>query len=175
MVHRVRAVRNPQVVVTVFVYGGGEGSEVAAPMAADILRAYFRLSPDAPLASAQPSGAPPVVIVAPRPASGPAPSRRYGGQVVGVDTWAREAPNVFGTVLDANGRGVAGVRVVADKCSGNAVHSTTTDANGAFSVEILYYKDSPRWCIHTVSPDSDPVPMDVAPYKRFTFQFVPTQ
>lgn len=166
---------NPQVVVAVFVYGGGEGSVVAAPIAADILRAYFRLSPDAPLASAQDSGAPPVVIVNPRPPSGAAPARRYAGQVVGIDNWGREAPNAFGTVLDASGRGVAGVRVVADKCGGSPVHSTATDANGAFSIEILYYKDSPRWCIHTLAPDSDPVTLDVAPYKRFTFQFVPTQ
>lgn len=167
---------NPQVVVTVFIFGGGEGSEVAAPVAADILRAYFRLNPDAPLASAQGSGAPPVVVVNPRPPSGPAAaSRKYSGQVVGVDAWGHEAPDVFGTVVDASGRGVAGVRVVADKCSGNAVHSATTDANGAFNLEILYYKDSPRWCIHTLSPDSDPVSIDVSPYKRFTLQFVPTQ
>lgn len=166
---------NPQVVVMTFVYGGGEGSEVAASIATDILRAYFRLSPDAPLASAQGTGAPPVIVVSPRPPSGAAPSRRYAGQVVGIDTWGREAPNAFGTVLDASGRGVAGVRVVADKCGGNPVHSTTTDANGAFSIEILYYKDSPRWCLHTLSPDSDPVTIDVSPYKRFTFQFVPMQ
>lgn len=40
---------NPEIAVVVFVYGGGEGSEVAAPIAADILRAYFKLPPDAPL------------------------------------------------------------------------------------------------------------------------------
>ncbi len=40
---------NPEIAVVVFVYGGGEGSEVAAPIAADILRAYFHLPADAPL------------------------------------------------------------------------------------------------------------------------------
>lgn len=39
----------PEVAVVVFVYGGGEGSEVAAPIAADILRAYFKLGDNAPL------------------------------------------------------------------------------------------------------------------------------
>lgn len=39
----------PQVAVVVFVYGGGEGSAVAAPIAADILRAFFKLPADAPL------------------------------------------------------------------------------------------------------------------------------
>ncbi len=40
---------NPEIAVVVFVYNGGEGSEVAVPIAADILRAYFKLPPDAPL------------------------------------------------------------------------------------------------------------------------------
>jgi penicillin-binding protein 2 len=34
---------NPQVAVAVIVYNGGEGSETAAPIAADILKAYFEL------------------------------------------------------------------------------------------------------------------------------------
>lgn len=39
----------PEVAVVVFVYNGGEGSEVSAPIAADILRAYFKLPESAPL------------------------------------------------------------------------------------------------------------------------------
>jgi penicillin-binding protein 2 len=45
---------NPQIVVTVFVFGGGEGSGTAAPAAADILRAYFELAPDSPRAPSTP-------------------------------------------------------------------------------------------------------------------------
>lgn len=32
---------DPEIVVTVFVFNGGEGSEVAAPITTDILRSYF--------------------------------------------------------------------------------------------------------------------------------------
>ena len=32
---------NPEIAVVVFVFDGGEGSEVAAPLAAEILSAYF--------------------------------------------------------------------------------------------------------------------------------------
>ncbi|MER3457541.1 MAG: hypothetical protein C4309_01795, partial [Chloroflexota bacterium] len=32
---------NPEVVVVVFLYNGGQGSESAAPIAAEILKAYF--------------------------------------------------------------------------------------------------------------------------------------
>jgi penicillin-binding protein 2 len=46
---------NPEVVVIVFVYNGGEGSKVAAPIASTILRAYFDLKA---LDAAQPPASP---------------------------------------------------------------------------------------------------------------------
>ena len=170
---------NPQIVVTIFVYGGGEGSEVAAPIAADILRAYFHLPADSPLASASaPSAAPPIVAPrsAPPPGSASAPAHKYSGKLLGVDGWNNEQPGIFGTVIDVSGRGVPGVRVVTDKCDNNVVFSATTDANGAFSFNALFWKDSSRWCVRTVTPaSSEPFAVDVAPYKRYTVQFVPVQ
>ena len=168
---------DPQIVVTVFVAGGGEGSEVAAPAATDILRAYFRLPPDAPLAGAAQPIAPPVVVHPPATSGGPvAPARKYTGRLQGTDDWKNELPGIFGTVVDASGRGVTGVRVVADKCDGNVAFSATTDANGAFNFGGVYWKDSARWCVRTVAPaDSDPFVVEVVPYKRYTVQFVPVQ
>jgi penicillin-binding protein 2 len=170
---------NPQIVVTVLVYGGGEGSEVAAPLAADILRAYFHLPTDSPLASASaPSAAPPVIAprAAPAPGSAPASSHKYVGKLLGVDGWNNEQPGIFGTAIDASGRGVPGMRVVTDKCDGNVVFSATTDANGAFSFNALYWKDSARWCVRTLAPaSSESFGVEVVPYKRYTVQFVPTQ
>ena len=169
---------NPQVVVTVFVFGGGEGSEAAGPATTDILRAYFRLNPDAPLASAAQPIAPPIVIRPPAPSggSGPvAPARKYAGRMLTVDTWG-ELPGIFGTVVDVTGRGVNGVRVAVDKCDGNAVFTATTDGNGAFRFNGVYWHDATRWCVRTLSPaDSDPLAIEVQPYKRYTVQFVPTQ
>lgn len=171
---------NPQIVVTVFVYGGGEGSAVAAPIAADILRAYFRLAPNAPLASANQTMAPPVV--APRPTTSPgtgpvaAPAHKYAGRPLNVDGWSNEQPGIFGTVVDVNGRGVNGVRVVVDKCDNSPVFTANTDGNGAFNFNGLYWHDTLRWCVRTVAPgDSDPLVVQVEPYKRYTIQFVPTQ
>ncbi len=170
---------NPQIVVGVFVYGGGEGSEVAMPAVANILRAYFRLPADSPLASApQQPIAPPVVAPRSAPSTGPAaaPARKYAGRLLGVDGWRNEQPGIFGTVVDANGRGVNGVRVVADKCDNNPVFTFTTDGNGAFSFNGVYWHDTLRWCVRTVAPaDSDAFDLAVEPYKRYTVQFVPTQ
>jgi len=167
---------NPQVVVTVFVFGGGEGSEVAGPAATDILRAYFRLDANSPVASAAQPIAPPVVVRPPSTGTGPVASpRKYIGRVVGADGWG-ELPGIFGTVVDASGRGVNGVRVVTDKCDGNAVFTATTDGNGAFRFNGVYWKESSRWCVRTVAPaESDALAIDVVPYKRYTVQFVPIQ
>jgi membrane peptidoglycan carboxypeptidase len=165
---------NPQIVVTVFIYGGGEGSAVAAPVAADILRAYFQLPANSPLVTAPPPLAPPVVAHTQGAGNAP-PAHKYTGRMLGTDGWQDEQPGIFGTVVDVNGRGVAGVRVVADKCDNNTVFSAATDGNGAFSFNAVYWKDSSRWCVRTVAPsDSDPFTVDVQPYNRYTIQFVPT-
>jgi penicillin-binding protein 2 len=169
---------NPQIVVTVFIAGGGEGSEVAGPAAADILRAYFNLAADSPLSEKiAPPVAPPVVMRPPAPTGGGpvAPAHKYTGRLLGMDSYG-ELPGIFGTVVDANGRGVIGVRVVADKCDGNVIFSANTDANGAFNFNGVYWKDAARWCVRTVAPaDSDSLGVDVTPYKRYTIQFVPVQ
>ncbi len=164
---------NPQIVVTVFVAGGGEGSEAATPVAADILRAYFRLPDSAPLASPPAPIAPPVAV---RPSTTRgAATPKYVGRLSSVDAGG-ELPGIFGTVVDAGGRGVNGVHVVADKCDGGQVFREITDGNGAFNFKGVYWKDSTRWCVRTVAPaDSDAFAISVEPYRRYIVQFVPTQ
>ncbi len=171
---------NPQIVVSVFVYGGGEGSAVAAPAAADILRAYFRLDANSPLVANTQPIAPSVVVKPSAPSGGtgpaPAPAHKYTGRVLGVDNWHEEQPGIYGTVVDATGHGVPNIRVAVDKCDGNAIFNATSDANGAFSFNGMYWHDTLHWCVRTTAPsDSDTLTVDVAPYKRYTVQFVPTQ
>lgn len=165
---------NPQIVVTVFVYGGGEGSEVAGPAVADILRAYFNLPSDAKVNQGPPISA--AVRTNPPAPGAPPAAHKYTGRLMSVDTLREETPAIFGTVVDVNGRGVASARVAVDKCDGNAVSTVSTDANGAFTVRVTAWKDAPRWCVRTVTPgDSDSLGIDMAPFKRFDVQFVPTQ
>ncbi len=163
---------NPQVVVTVFVAGGGEGSEVAAPAATEILRAYFRLPDNAPIAAPQQPLTPPVSA---RPPTTRGTPYKYAARLLGVDAGG-ELPGIFGTVVDAHGRGVNGVHVVADKCDGHPVFREVTDSNGAFNFKGVYWKDSLRWCVRTVAPgDSEPLTIQVEPYRRYIVQFAPTQ
>jgi len=86
---------------------------------------------------------------APAPSGAPPSPHKYSGKLLGVDGWSNEQPGIFGTIVDASGRGVAGARVVTDKCDSNVVFSATTDANGAFNFNALYWKDSARWCVRT--------------------------
>jgi penicillin-binding protein 2 len=61
--------QDPEIVVTVFIANGGEGSSVAAPVAARVLRTYFKLD----VTPAPPSPTPTA------PAKTPAPAVRPGG------------------------------------------------------------------------------------------------
>lgn len=168
----------PEIAVVVFVNNGGEGSEVAVPIAADIMRAYFKLPPDSPLIpnvrppppetrSGQ-TAAPP----APPPASAGQP---YSGALVQVqDNSASELPILYGRVLDASGAGVAGVTVTIDTGDGQPVGSATTGGDGSFRFPDVDYKRAARWFLRlSGTGSSNGVAVDVSPYKQYQVQFTP--
>lgn len=162
----------PEVAVVVFVYGGGEGSEVAAPITADILRAYFKLPESAPVT--QPAAPPPPETRnagAVAPAAQPPPPA-YAGRVTQVqDNSASERPIIAGTVVNAAGQGVAGVTVVLENGNGVVVASSVTGADGAFRFENVNSQVA-RWVVRlTGAFNSTGVAVDVAPYKLYVLQF----
>jgi penicillin-binding protein 2 len=59
--------QDPEIVVTVLIANGGEGSSVAAPVAARILRTYFGIETPAPV-----TPVPPATSAAPTPTAKPA-------------------------------------------------------------------------------------------------------
>ncbi|MGE5141645.1 MAG: penicillin-binding protein 2 [Rudaea sp.] len=165
----------PKIAVVVFVAGGGEGSEVAAPIAAQMLRAYFHIPPDAPLE--KPSAPPPppeiresLPSVPPAPAQG---SKRFVGRVAGVqDAGDHERPVIDGTVVDSAGSPVPGATVTIDLGDGNAVMTTTTGPDGTFHfVDVDFHKGA-RWYIRMTTPVNTAVAaLDIQPYKRYTVEF----
>lgn len=58
-------------------------------------------------------------------------------QSVTVDFTMRRGTRVSGTVLHANGHGIAGAEVLAFDLSGNPVSGATTDENGAFTLVVV--------------------------------------
>jgi penicillin-binding protein 2 len=171
----------PQIALVVFVAGGGEGSEVAAPIAADILRAYFKLPPNSPMAPPAAKPPPPETSAAtgtggvPSAAAAPAPSsaRRFAGHLASVqDAGDHERPVFDGTIVDAQGHGLAGITLSLDSGDGNAVATTTSAADGSFHfVDVDFHKSS-RWFVRLITPvDSAVIAVDVQPYKRYTLVF----
>lgn len=166
----------PEVAVTVFVYNGGEGSEVAAPIAADILRAYFHLPSDAPLEQPQ-SPPPPPETRNPSPGSGTAPSgpavnpTKYAGRVTGaVNDSNNERPIVQGVVKNISGLPVEGARVMLERIDGPGAFQAVTDSSGAFAFQPIQF--NAKWSVRVAGPiDSDQIILNVEPYRRYLLQF----
>ncbi len=93
--------RDPEIAVIVFVYGGGEGSTVALPIAGEILRYYFGLEPEEKedeLVSGEQEG----------PLSA---ETSFTSRLLGTDGWSGGGASVNGYVLNADGAPMPGVAV----------------------------------------------------------------
>jgi penicillin-binding protein 2 len=166
---------NPEVAVVVFVYGGGEGSEVAAPIAADILRAYFKLPPDSPLLERVEPPPPEARNPAPDSPAAQLPPNFFGRVIEVQDNSASESPVFVGTVVDVLGRGVGGITVILDAGDGQVVSSRITGADGSFRFDSVNFKASPRWFVRLTGPSSSTgLAVDVAPYKLYQLGFQAT-
>ena len=170
----------PEVAVVVFVYDAGEGSEVAAPIAGDILRAYFNLPED--VSAVAPAAPPPPETRnagAPTPANPAAPAAPsvsvFNGRVAQVQDSAAERPSIAGTIVDAAGKGVGGITVVLENDNGQMMSSSVTGADGVFRFDDIAIQGSPRWFVRlTGAANSKGVAIDLAPNKLYTVQFTGT-
>jgi penicillin-binding protein 2 len=167
----------PEVAVVVFVYGGGEGSEVAAPIAGEILRAYFNLPPDANVV--QPAAPPPpetrnagATTPAAPPASEAPPPTTFTGRVTQEQDSNTQQPGIAGTVVNADGSGVSGVTVILENGSGQVVTSAITGADGVFRFDNIPIQSGARWFVRlTGAANSQGVAIDLAPNTLYTVQF----
>lgn len=163
----------PEVAVVVLVIGGGEGSEIAAPVAADIFRAYFNLGTDAQLA--QPLAPPPPPETQAQKPSLPAapPPHKFAGHIAQVqENNNSERPIFYGAVLDALGRGIPGMTLTIDLGDGHPVMSTVTGDGGEFRFADIDFHISSHWVVRMAAPgDAAPVAVDVSPYKQYQILF----
>ncbi len=94
---------------------------------------------------------------------------------MGVDSNS-ELPQIYGSVIDQDGKGIAGVELVADKCDGAPIFNTSTNETGIFLFREIYWLDSIQWCVQMVAPfESVPFEIAVTPYKRYLIQFIPNK
>ncbi len=166
---------DPQLALVVFVAGGGEGSEIAVPIAAEILSQYFPAPEEAAPENAE-------AILTPAPTSPPAPAApppapdegqpgSFKARLVSVTEIPNEISQLAGTVIDAQGQGMPGVQLTING-GGAPVFEPATGPGGAFEYNFLNAYASSRWNIRLVGhPDAEEMHLEVEPFRRYTVQF----
>jgi len=159
---------DPEIALVVLVEGGGEGSSTAVPVAAQILQHYF------PLPS---TGVLPEAEATPAPGEQPMPSllqpigRRFKAEIMAVDDQEAELSQLVGTVVDARGQGIPGVRISID-AGGAPIFETATNPQGWFSYDMLNASASPHWNVKLIGlPEAEELYLEVESFKRYAVQF----
>jgi hypothetical protein len=90
---------------------------------------------------------------------------------VGVDDQEAELSQLVGTVVDARGQGIPGVRISID-AGGAPIFETATNPQGWFSYDMLNASASPHWNVKLVGlPEAEELYLDVESFKRYAVQF----
>ncbi len=152
---------NPEIAAVAFVYGGGEGSLVAAPVVNTILRHHFRLDnaqTETPEDTA-PTGQEPIAT---------AP---FAGRLLGSDTFPGSLAAVNGFVRDAHGQGLAGV-VVNIIANNEIIAQVSTGLNGQFDYNNIQAELAASWQIQLADRiDVLPITLAVSPGTRYFIEF----
>jgi penicillin-binding protein 2 len=152
--------RNPVIAVIVFVYGGGEGSKVAVPIAGEILRYYFGLEPEeeeeepdsnsAETASTEP---------------------RFVPRLLGTDSWGAGGASVTGYVLGENNAPMSGVAInilAEDELVAQVVSGPT----GQFDFNAIDPVRARRWQLELNEyPHTPPLTLDAEIGYRYMVEF----
>jgi penicillin-binding protein 2 len=174
---------NPQIALVVFVEGGGEGSTTAVPIAGDILRAYFHLPKDTPLApdveldtNAVPIQ-PKTINESPQAGSAlPPPKPPDAPKTYRVRVLAQEPTNtmpawVVGWVRDRSGRPIAGIHL-AIEAAGSVVARPVTGVDGSFKYDAMNAVITREWHVRIEGVDSaEPLTLNIEPSTKYTVLF----
>jgi hypothetical protein len=150
----------------VFVYGGGEGSIVAAPIAGEILRYYFGL--EKPEEEQQPKakegGEKPA---APKPA---ASGQLFRARLLGTEARSGEGAALAGYALDADGQGLTGV-VIRLEAAGETLAELHTAADGSFAYDALDPRAIPELTLRLADyPQAEPLTLYITAGQRYLVQ-----
>jgi len=152
--------RNPEIAVVVFVYGGGEGSAVALPIAGEILRYYFGLEPQEEGEEASPTVEEP-----------PLTAGRFVPRLLGADTWSGGGAAATGYVIKDNGEPVAGV-VINVLAEDEPVAQIVTGPTGQFDFNAIDPVRARRWQLTLADyPDAPALVLDAELGYRYMVEF----
>ena len=157
---------DPEIAVVVLVYGGGEGSITALPIAGEVLRYYFGLEPEEE--PEEPVPAPP---------GPPPPGTTFVGRLLGTDGWGEGGAALTGFVLDRNGMPIPGVAVdiVADldaPFEDELVARVVSGPTGQFDFNAIDPTRAGRWRVELAEyPTTHPLVFDAGAGYRYTVAF----
>jgi penicillin-binding protein 2 len=152
--------RDPEIAVVVFVYGGGEGSEVALPIAGEILRYYFGLetqeeTDESAFTSPEllPAGA------------------DFFPRLLGTDRWGGGGASVTGYILGDNDAPIGGVtiNVLAED---EPVAQIVSGPTGQFDFNAIDPARARRWQIALADyPNAAPLILDAETGYQYIVEF----
>ncbi len=159
---------NPEIAVVVFVYGGGEGSLVAVPIAGEILRYYFGLATEEDQAEATPT---------PTSPAPPPPGASFSTYLLGTDGWGGAAAAVTGFVLDSRGTPVPDVTVsliadLEDPLEDEVVDQAVSGPAGQFDFSGVDTERTRHWRLELPEyPGTEPLSFDAQQGYRYVVEF----
>jgi hypothetical protein len=151
---------NPQIVMSVFVYGGNEGSTTAAPVVNDTFRYFFNL--DEPESDTDTDTAfSPLSL-----------SSAFESRLLGTDAFPGSLAAVSGFVLDGRGQGVAETPVQILN-GGQVVAEVLSGPTGQFDYNMLDPQQGQNWQIRLpLFANAQPISLMVNPGVRYYVEFV---
>ncbi len=164
---------NPEIAVIAFVYGGGEGSLVAAPIVAEILRTYFGQPDEQDQVKATPT---------PLPAGPPPAGASFTGHFLGGNRWGHSDSAITGFVLDRRGMPVPGVTVnlIADLEEASwedpVIARATSGPEGQFDFTHLDKSISRAWRLELADyAVTEPLRLEIEEGYQYWIEFRGTQ
>ncbi len=165
--------RDPEIAIVVFVYGGGEGSKTALPIAGEILRYYFGLEPQEESADTRRGTDEPAPTVAePPPADTPFTTR-----LLGADTWGGGGAAVTGYVLSDDGQPVPGVTInviaqMEDPAGEELVAQIASGPTGQFDFNAIDPVRTRNWRLQLAEyPNAQSLVLDAEVGYRYMVEF----
>lgn len=153
---------NPTIATVVFVYGGGEGSEVAIPVTNKILRYYFNIKDEVEEAEPEETEEPVVAIQ---------PDAAFTARLLGTDNWSSENASVSGFVLDAEGQGVSDV-LIEVMANDQVVAQIKSGLTGQFDYTELDSAQAATWQLRLPDYPGPPLlQLEIATGLRYLVEF----
>ncbi len=153
---------NPEIATVVFVYGGGEGSEIAIPVTNKMLRYYFDIEDEEPEIADEEEGESVTAL---------SPDSTVTARLLGADSWNGEGASVSGYILDEQDQGIADVTVDLI-ANGQVMAQVVTGTTGQFDFTEVDPEKRNLWQLRL--PDYAEIPqlkLEIADGTRYLVEF----